>query len=473
MFTDSKRVITSHTKSGFEKPLLLLDPVDGLPTEVVVEIWRICIAEEARDMQGNPPFPFVASSVSRRWRKLALTTSPLWTNVYIDRYSKLGPVQLQLARSGRCLLDLVIYFVSDPEEPIESVYACEPLIRDFMHRVATHADRWRSLDFTIYGARSDHGERNIDTALAPLRNLKAPFLNELSLTLCFEYPRCGPLFTGGTPALDTLYLNGLDMRGIRNLFTRLTVLEITEVPLARRPTFNEFLANLRACSESLEHLSISGPCFLPPPAFPLSKARVIFPSLVSLSLSFGDEAWDRTMEEAFIVSAFFNSVSSPRLQDLALADLSHLGAEAVIAAHDDFAVFPSLSNLSLRNVNVLHPEHERDPSLPFLLCFPMVDTLELVGGDGARLLACLMSNEWITYRGPVQPGLRLKTLVCARISPPCDLYLLHQFIADRQAAGHAIATLYVDRPAFDKTDSVILKRLCGQADVVLESYLEP
>ncbi|EPQ52609.1 hypothetical protein GLOTRDRAFT_95488 [Gloeophyllum trabeum ATCC 11539] len=434
------------------------DPADILPLETLTGIWKMVVADEAESCQRQLTFPFTASWVSHHWRNVALTTPTIWSSVYIDRYSKLEPTKAQLTRSGKCLLDLVIYFVSTPDEGVETVIACEPAMRDFMDTVSAHADRWRSLQLTIYGARAHHGILPIESALTRLRTLAAPELTDFSFTPCFEYPRSAPLLTGGTPRLSRLRLDGVDLKGLNNLFPHLTSLNIVDVPAARRPSLEEFVALLEACSK-LECLTIDGPCFrlVREARDPCLSATL--PSLLSLSLSFSDEFWDRAAEEGSVVATLFGTISAPLLQTLVFGKLSHLGAEAVVRAITVTSCggspkFPELSRLCLYDVCLVDPYQERDLSLPFLLCFPFASTLELSGGDSRAILGCLASEEWASCHEPIRPGFRLKTLVCPDISCSCDEGVLSRFILGRQAIGHSIAKLW----------------LCGQVEVVFDFF---
>ena len=56
-----------------------------------------------------PPFEIVVSSVSRRWRNIALKTPRLWTHIYINiAQSAHELLDLYLCRSKMCLLDITL-----------------------------------------------------------------------------------------------------------------------------------------------------------------------------------------------------------------------------------------------------------------------------------------------------------------------------------------------------------------------------
>jgi hypothetical protein len=127
----------------------------SLPNETLAAIFEAGLALtkqpyvvswNPRSPQRSKPFEILVSSVSRRWRNVALQTPQLWTDLRINvsKFTAGDMLDLYLSRSKSCLLDIAFTQLSQDERS----YDPDP---DFdthnfawcLEQLVPHATHWR------------------------------------------------------------------------------------------------------------------------------------------------------------------------------------------------------------------------------------------------------------------------------------------------------------------------------------------
>ncbi|KAJ7755481.1 hypothetical protein B0H16DRAFT_715628 [Mycena metata] len=172
----------------------------SLPTEILSEIFLHC----SKEQDGCRPRPVAA--VCKRWREVALSTSRLWCNIYlnseeeeIETESLHSLLALQLERSGQV--------------PLSVVFWCPHAGPSILELLLAVSHRWRTLDVNFL-TPDQHEEFRTSTSQFPLLE-KLTIRGALSLRLGNLYQ---PL-----PLLTELTLHRLSCQVPSNIpWTRLT-----------------------------------------------------------------------------------------------------------------------------------------------------------------------------------------------------------------------------------------------------------
>jgi hypothetical protein len=197
----------------------------NLPIETISTIFEIGLSESPflatsptrvaffEDKWSPLPTPFeiVVSSVSRRWRNVALQTPRLWTRVYINvAQSAHELLDLYLCRSKVCLLDITLSRrklrwerdrdLSAPDSDAKVIIEC----KRYLEQLVPHVGRWRE-----FSMRRDDRTLPLFDALAGLANLNAPVLETLMLEGCRGLTR--KVFSAGAPRLSSVELIGVPL----------------------------------------------------------------------------------------------------------------------------------------------------------------------------------------------------------------------------------------------------------------------
>jgi hypothetical protein len=155
------------------------------------------------------PFEIVVSSVSRRWRNVALQTPRLWTRVYINiAQSAHDLLDLYLRRSRMCPLDLTLSRRKlrwERNRDLVDSYARVLLeFKRYLEQLVPHVGRWRE-----FSMREDDHVVHLSDPLASLANLNAPALETLMLEgSCGSFRR---VFSAGAPRLSSVELIGASL----------------------------------------------------------------------------------------------------------------------------------------------------------------------------------------------------------------------------------------------------------------------
>jgi hypothetical protein len=174
----------------------------NLPSETLSAIFEAGLTEtpETRERNLVPwddqseqrtiRFELLVSSVSRRWRNVALQTPRLWTVLDIDVLRLTHDLDdLYLHRSKMCLLDITL-----GRSYRKSVQP--DCVKRHLDQLVPHVGRWRK--FIV---------RNGSFRLSALSHLCAPALETLVLNFTTDKPEI-ELFSRGAPCLHSLELIG-------------------------------------------------------------------------------------------------------------------------------------------------------------------------------------------------------------------------------------------------------------------------
>ncbi|KIM83153.1 hypothetical protein PILCRDRAFT_819935 [Piloderma croceum F 1598] len=165
------------------------------------------------------PFEIVVSSVSRRWRNVALQTPRLWTRIYINvAQSAHELLDLYLYRSKTCLLDITLSRRKLRWERDHDLVGCDAKdvigCQRYLEQLVSHVGRWRE-----FSVRRDDSTLQLSDALVGLANLNAPALEFLMLEGCRGSFR--KVFSAGAPRLSSVELIGAalypPLEGVKHL----------------------------------------------------------------------------------------------------------------------------------------------------------------------------------------------------------------------------------------------------------------
>ena len=302
-------------------------------------------------LPGNQMLPFAVnvSHVCREWRRVAISTPNLWTNIALVHFPDRDPLEklgVYLERSKFAPLDIsitqylssnddsdddteVLDDLSIPRKPTSHSHPRQPnnltksQLAKFLRTVAPHACRWRRLSVDV---------ARFSCLYMVLMTLSeqhaAPILETLELR-CEQYPeQCVSLspahieewerrplpFNGNTPKLRnvTLGVGRLDWARLLPILSGLGRLELPYHRLSDRvpfPVFKQIVANSPNLSTLV--LSRSGPKGLP--EFPQGLQPFQIPSLRELVL------WDLDLDYAKVLVKHFDMPS------LKILELGHFG----------------------------------------------------------------------------------------------------------------------------------------------------
>jgi hypothetical protein len=404
------------------------DWTQSVPDDVLAEIFQAGTSM-CRDPVGihtiyDPqlpvlPFPHLVSSVSRRWRGVALSSPRLWTTIVFNcnRTTNHEGPSLWIKRSGVCLLDITISM-----DPWLWGSGLEFNLQSAMDQIMPHTGRWRR--FTV-----DNLPRNmVETVVLRLRTASAPHLRDFKMALSrddgFETDAastvCDRLFTGGAASLTEARLIGVyiytpPLTGLTYLQlggTYQATKKITANCLRDLLTASPFLINL-----VLHHLDI---------AFPLnttsSVSNIQIPSLCSLTIA-------NVSSHALDFWKLFSLFSLPKLETLMLASMSQFSEPLTDIGHQSHA---TVTILQLVKCGRIH--HSLAKSL--YSSFPCIIQLDLVASSGLVL-------EHPHVRSDGDLAIIWPHLNTITITYPVEYETICDFIDNRKEMGHPLGTVNV------------------------------
>jgi hypothetical protein len=177
----------------------------NLPSETISAIFEAGLSKVPKTRGGirllfgeseeqTTPFELLVSSVSRRWRDVALNTPQLWTVLDIDATGLAHDLyELYLYRSKMCPLDITLDCSS---EDGRNKADCDINVVRHLEQLISHVGRWRK--FTV---RTGY----VESQLSALSHLRAPTLETLVLDFHGKKPGM-EIFSGGAPRLSSLEL---------------------------------------------------------------------------------------------------------------------------------------------------------------------------------------------------------------------------------------------------------------------------
>ena len=185
----------------------------NLPNETLAAIFEagLALTKQPYVVSWNPrmpqrskPFEILVSSVSRRWRNVALQTPQLWTDLRINvsKFTAGDMLDLYLSRSKSCLLDIAFTQLSqdgrsyDPDPDFDT--------NNFAWRLkqlVPHATHWRQ--FVIEGVSVGPDMSHL---FSPLAGLYAPALERMVIDCYCNPSRVLEVFSVGAPLLSYIEL---------------------------------------------------------------------------------------------------------------------------------------------------------------------------------------------------------------------------------------------------------------------------
>jgi hypothetical protein len=219
--------------------------------------------------ERKPPRPFelLVSTVSRRWRTVALQTPRLWTNLNINISQQTTNLHvLYLRRSKICALNIT--FTQSNSRWVDANRGLDPSIRFkwYLELLIPHVARWRKL------AIRNAFVGSISTAFSALTDLHAPVLETLVAKFTTDQGRqpVMEVFSRGAPRLSSMEL-GVYFRPPQGA-------PVKHLKLSLKLSHTEFTQILRPMS-SLTHLSIDESMLMG-----TNPSSIELPSVISLDI---------------------------------------------------------------------------------------------------------------------------------------------------------------------------------------------
>jgi F-box-like len=401
------------------------DLMQSVPDDVLAEIFQagtlLCrdsVDDHAVGFDFTPklPFPNLVSSVSRRWRDVALSSPRLWTTIVFncDRMTNYEGPSLWIERSGACLLDITI--------SVSPWNFWEPSdLKSAMDQIIPHISRWYR--FTV----ETLSQNTFETVVAPLRTASAPYLRDLKMISDKDGSLsatdvtsniCDHIFTGGAPSLAEARLIGPYCM-YTPPFTRLTYLQLGGCNLSVDITITaDCLRDLLTASPFLTDLILQRLDIVLPLNTSVSDIQI--PSLCSLAMissSHRPNFWK-----------LFSLLSLPKLETLVFCQMSPFGEMFIEFGPQSYS---TVTVLELVKCGRIHQSLAKSlySSLPSIIHFSLIESSGMIPEPHVR------SDS----DGPViWPHLKTVT-----ISYPLKYETICDFIDDREKMGHPLETVNV------------------------------
>jgi F-box-like len=384
----------------------------NLPNELLSAIFEIGRSETSCPLSvlrfDQKPFEILISSVSRRWRNVALHTPQLWTDIKINVSKSAGDLlDLYLHRSVISLLDITLKSTSADHCDRAGITDSEN-VKYYVERLVPHVTRWQafSIQNIFIGLLSQ--------ALSSLSDLSAPALRKLRVSvICREFePSTMGIFSGGAPLLSVLDLHGaliLPPRG-----------SVRSLEFGHRfCTFpHKGFMQLVRPMQSLINLSIHSNVV----SDSFSHSPIVFQSVLSLDF------WLAGNHVGVL-----RSLRLPSLESMTV----HGRAETVITA---FATYHQ-SHPALHSLKIISDGHYTSPpaatTRDFVLLFPHVQNLILNGHIHFLILRALKTFE------PLWPELSMITIIPVDAADRKRMWDdIFQVVWNRLKIGHKSAILF-------------------------------
>ncbi|KZT07058.1 uncharacterized protein LAESUDRAFT_130486 [Laetiporus sulphureus 93-53] len=363
--------------------LLLIPPIASLPEEILALIFQ---AGSLAEHKSGLPFPMLIASVSRTWRKIALSTSTLWTNVYTPLYRPRHWLPIALERSATQPLDITLDFRTGLAPSSEAVVAC-------MAAVSAHMYRWRRFTLITH-------HRNVVLLIGELlASAQSLSLQHLRLSLTGSGPAGNQevsiprLFAGGAPELHSVRLDSVVLPWRSPPLVGLTMLDIRWLWF-RKLMYSQF-QDLLAASPNLTTLTLRGKHIDLRPGG--SYTPIYLPNLRYLEVS-GDK-----------VCLLCALLVPPALETLTLANVDEGEFREFMSwLPYSGARYSALKSLVLLNVATCPLSRE------FIAAFSTITQLTIINSGAERFLELLRSKQTFDPRMPVTlnwPGLKNVTML--------------------------------------------------------------
>jgi hypothetical protein len=304
-------------------------------------------------------FELLVSSVSRRWRYIALNTPQLWTVVAIDALGLAHDLyDLYLCRSKMCPLEITLdcFFTDGRKKADWNINFVRHL-----ERLIPHVGHWRK--FTVSSGY-------MGSWLSALSHLRAPILEMLVL----DFEARGPgieIFSGGAPHLSSLDLTERYFRPPLAAIKYLKLIRDFHIP----PLSYDQLSQLMQPMRSLACLSISAVIVTDTGDHP----PIELPSVLVLGIYFN---YDDTDSSALRLLEFL------AVQTMTIHSSANVAIRAVARNH---CVYPHIQSLTLVG-DAEYDDREDTPvdlTLDFISLLPDVQDIVFQYTNPCSILSAL------------------------------------------------------------------------------------
>jgi hypothetical protein len=319
---------------------------------------RSCASWFGESDGRTTPFELTVSSVSRRWRHVALQTPRLWTVLVIDALGLTHDLyDLYLHRSKMCPLDVTLD-CSYREE-------CDINVERHLEWLIPHVGRWRK--FTVRGGY-------IGSRLSALSHLCAPALETLVLDIITEKPGL-ELFSGGAPRLSSVELIGACCRPPLGALKYLKLSRSFLDPLFDYDQFTQLMQPMDLLTRlSISAAIASGAGNHPP---------IGLPSVLVIDIWFNHGDTDASALRIFDL---------PAIETLTIHGSTNVAIGALTQNH---RVYPRMQSLTLASDSE-HGDSENTPVAPaldFIRLLPDVRDVVFKASDPSPILNALHDRK--------------------------------------------------------------------------------
>jgi F-box-like len=406
----------------------------NLPDETLAAIFEagLALTKQPYVVSWNPPYitrnkPFeiLVSSVSRRWRNVALQTPRLWTDIRINvsKFTAGEMLDLYLSRSKSCFLDIAFTQLSqdersydpDPDFDTNNFVRCLGQLVPYM----TH---WRQ--FVIEGVSVGPEASDI---FSPLAALYAPALETMVIDCYCNPPLVLEVFSVGAPFLS--YMELMEVYFVPPLNT------VTSLKLRARQNclsytdFHHLMSHMR----SLTHLSMDAEMA---DISDLATAAHQIPhvelhSAVSLDLQL-DRSWTRHPSVGALCF-----LDLPALESLVIRGTTVDIVEAFTRHRHSYL---SLRTLTLTSpLKVAYEDLESTNVREFIRLFPNIQNFAIDGTDPTFLRALCEAQTTDELLWPQLSVITLRSNPALRHS--LTLNDIVHLVVNRATLGHPISRI--------------------------------
>ena len=397
----------------------------NLPSEILSAIFEAGLPEKPKTRargrvswfglsgERTTPFELLVSSVSRRWRNVALQTPRLWTVLVIDALGLTHDLyDLYLHRSKMCPLDITL---GSSYGNALSQSDCDINVRGHLARLIPHVGRWRKLIVKngLIGAR-----------LSALSALYAPALETIVLDGGGSNANI-ELFSGGASRLSSLELTGVHFRppvgAIKYLKLHGSFIESS-------PSYDQ-LSHLIQPMRSLTRLSIAAHIISDAGNHPLIE----LPSVLAVDVCFNHR--DSRSSALYILDL-------PAVESLTMRSNASVAIEGLTRNH---RVYPHVQSLTLVKDSEYGDTEDApvDLALDFISLLPGVRDVVFQSTNPSAILSALYDRKPTDEL--LWPNLSALTVVAAEratvMHKKKTWTCIVKVVENRVQLGHPISTI--------------------------------
>ncbi|KIM82120.1 hypothetical protein PILCRDRAFT_485645 [Piloderma croceum F 1598] len=415
----------------------------NLPSEILSAIFEAGLTEMLktgeRDLvpwfdqskERTTRFELLVSSVSRRWRNIALQTPRLWVVLVIDVQGLTHDLyDLYLRRSKMCPLDITL----DCSHRDSRKSDC---VKRHLDQLIPHVGRWRK--FIVRNG-------SLGSRLSALALLCAPALETLVLDITTNYPEI-ELFSGGASRLSSLELIGAKFRPPLGAVKYLKLSRSFLDPLLSYDQLSRLINPIR----SLTRLSIAADMVHDA----ANRPPIELPSVLVLDIYFHYRDTD---------SSTLHILDFPAVKSLTI----HGGTDVAIGAlTQNHRVYPHVQSLTLANDSE-YSDRENAPdalALDFISLVPAVRDVVFQGTNPTAILNVLHSRK--STDEVLWPDLSAITVVAAGRAKVMEKKqtwtCIVQVVENRIQLGHPISSIKLSSQIVERGGQRQRQRLREQA----------